>query len=61
MKILKQYGYFEVTYLKSSPTLIFMVYRPPSSLVEWDDHFEDMCDKACNEDKEMKIIGDINS
>ncbi len=38
-----------------------MVYRPPSSLVEWDDHFEDMCDKACNEDKEMKIIGDINS
>ncbi len=28
--------------------------------MEWYDHFDDMCDKAYSEDKEMIIIGDIN-
>ncbi len=50
----------EVTYPKSSPILICMVYRPPSSLVEWYDYFEDMRDKAYSEDKEMITICDIN-
>ncbi len=59
-KELKHKDIEAVTYPNSSPILICAIYRPPNSLVERYGHFEDMCDKAYSEDKQMIIIVDIN-
>ena len=40
--------------------LVTTVYRPPSALSEFFDHFEKLIKTIDNENKEMYILGDLN-
>ena len=44
----------------SKPFLVTTVYRPPSALSEFFDHFEKLIKAVDNENKEMYILGDLN-
>ena len=44
----------------SSALLICTIYRPPDSVVQWYDHFNDMMDKVYAENKEIILMGDLN-
>ncbi len=44
----------------SKPFLVTTVYRPPSALPEFFDHFERLIKAIDNENKEMYILGDLN-
>ena len=44
----------------SKPFLVTTVYRPPSALSEFFDHFENLIKAVDNENKEMYILGDLN-
>ena len=44
----------------SKPVLVTTVYRPPSALSEFFDHFEKLIKTIDNENKEMYILGDLN-
>ena len=44
----------------SKPVVVTTVYRPPSALSEFFDHFEKLIKDIDNENKEMYILGDLN-
>ena len=44
----------------SKPFVVTTVYRPPSALSEFFDHFEKLIKGIDNENKEMYILGDLN-
>ncbi len=44
----------------SKPFVVTTVYRPPSALSEFFDHFEKLIKDIDNENKEMYILGDLN-
>ena len=44
----------------SKPFVVTTVYRPPSALSEFFDHFEKLIKAIDNENKEMYILGDLN-
>ena len=44
----------------SKPFLVTTVYRPPSALSEFFDHFEKLIKAVDNENKELYILGDLN-
>ena len=44
----------------SKPFLVTTIYRPPSALSEFFDHFEKLIKAIENEHKEMYILGDLN-
>ena len=44
----------------SKPFLVTTVYRPPSALSEFFDHFEKLIKAVDNENKDMYILGDLN-
>ena len=44
----------------SKPSVVTTVYRPPSALSEFFDHFEKLIKAIDNENKEMYILGDLN-
>ena len=44
----------------SKPFFVTTVYRPPSALSEFFDHFEKLIKGIDNENKEMYILGDLN-
>ena len=44
----------------SKPFFVMTVYRPPSALSEFFDHFEKLIKGIDNENKEMYILGDLN-
>ena len=40
--------------------LLGFVYRPPSSLVDWNERFEQQISKVCSEGKKSIVLGDFN-
>jgi exonuclease III len=44
----------------SKPFVVTTVYRPPSALSEFFDHFEKLIKAMDNENKEIYILGDFN-
>ena len=44
----------------SKPFIVTTVYRPPSALSKFFDHFEKLIKAVDNENKEMYILGDLN-
>ena len=50
----------EIIKLHSKPFIVTTVYRPPSALSEFFDHFERLIKAVDNENKEMYILGDLN-
>ncbi len=50
----------EIIKPQSKPFVVTTVYRPPSALSEFFDHFEKLIKDIDNENKEMYILGDLN-
>lgn len=50
----------EVIWLQFQPVLIGCCYRPPDASIMYVDQMCEMLDRACDSDKEIYFVGDIN-
>lgn len=52
--------WIEITPPKSKTFLVGNIYRPPNSIVQWNEIFEECIENVLTEEKEIYIMGDIN-
>ena len=50
----------EVNKIKSKPTIVTSLYRPPNSRIETFDTIENLIENLDDENKEIILVGDFN-